>query len=462
MSTSSEPSLIGLIRPFDRHPDSFIADGGRRVALGALGQKTNLPVDVRSLAGRTVLLATADQLPTVLALAQLDGVAQGVVICPPDISTAHLHDAAIDAGVDLVVTDGRRDLPDLGDAACVLHCGAEPAHEVERPAVAVPTDWLLFTSGTTGRPKLVQHSLRSLTGAFADGVGAGQTPPVWSTFYDVRRYGGLQVLLRALAGRGSMVLSDPAEGVGAFLRRAGDAGVTHISGTPSHWRRALMSGDAKAMAPRYVRLSGEAADQPILDALQATFPKAEVAHAFASTEAGVAFDVRDGKAGFPVALLAANGIVSLAVEEGTLRIRSARTAVRYVGSPVPALLDREGFVDTGDVVERRGDRYMFAGRRNDVINVGGLKVHPERVESVINQHPAVSVSRVSGRASPITGAIVVADVVLGLAESDANRAKAELLTLCRSQLARHEVPVSFRVVGSIPMAASGKLLRQHA
>ena len=53
-----------------------------------------------------------------------------------------------------------------------------------------------------------------------------------------------------------------------------------------------------------------------------------------------------------------------------------------------ALADEDGFVDTGDMLELRGDRYYFAGRREGIINVGGQKVHPEEVEAVINRHPA--------------------------------------------------------------------------
>ena len=139
--------------------------------------------------------------------------------------------------------------------------------------------------------------------------------------------------------------------------------MTHISGTPSHWRRALMSGCAGRIAPGYVRLSGEIADQAVLDRLQAAYPAARVAHAFASTEAGVAFDVDDGLAGFPAALVGtADSPVQLRVEDGTLRIRSSRTSRGYLGDVAP-LADADGFVDTGDIVTLRGDRYFFLGRR---------------------------------------------------------------------------------------------------
>src|SRR5262249_29532913 len=144
-----------------------------------------------------------------------------------------------------------------------------------------------------------------------------------------------------------------------------------------------------------------------LDNLAATYPGARVGHAYASTEAGVGFDVNDGLAGFPANMIGRlpSG-VEMKVEDGTLRIRSNRTALRYVGGAAAALAEPDGFVDTGDMVELRDGRYFFVGRRNGVINVGGLKVHPEEVEAVINRHPQVRMSLVRSRQNPITGALV--------------------------------------------------------
>jgi len=64
------------------------------------------------------------------------------------------------------------------------------------------------------------------------------------------------------------------------------------------------------------------------------------------------------------------------------------------------------------MVELRDGRYYFVGRRGGIINIGGLKVHPEEVEAAINRHPSVRMSLVKARRRPITGAIVVADVVI--------------------------------------------------
>jgi acyl-CoA synthetase (AMP-forming)/AMP-acid ligase II len=229
-----------------------------------------------------------------------------------------------------------------------------------------------------------------------------------------------------------------------------------------------MSGDAGILKPQYVRLSGEVADQPLLDNLRAVYPNARIAHAFASTEAGLAFDVNDGREGFPEAFIdnPAAGI-DLKVVNHTLRIRSRRNAARYLGATANVLLSDDGYVDTGDMVELIGGRYYFRGRTGGVINVGGLKVYPEEVEAVLNADPRVRMSLVRARRNPITGALVVADVVLANpnsnAEADApERIKNDLLEACRRTLASHKIPAMLRFVPSLEFTAAGKLVRPSA
>ena len=153
-----------------------------------------------------------------------------------------------------------------------------------------------------------------------------------------------------------------------------------------------MSPHVNVLSLKYVRLSGEIADGAILDSLRVAYPDARIVHAFASTEAGVAFEVTDGQEGFPASFVDAGGKVQLRIRDGSLHIRSARTATRYVGRDDIRLHDENGYVDTDDMVELRCDRYYFKGRRTGVINIGGLKVHPEEVESVINLHSDVRMS----------------------------------------------------------------------
>jgi len=436
------------------------------VTLGDLVGGSSLSGRLEALRGRSVLVATRDQLTAALALIELDAVARRLVLCPPDLPAEHLPFVAAAATVDALVSD--RATPDAGPpgVGTVMTCTPRIASAAPERTGRYQTEWVLLTSGTTGRPKMVVHTLSSLSGAMRGGRPSGE-PAVWSTFYDIRRYGGLQIFLRALLGGGSMVLSSADESTGDFLIRAGGHGVTHISGTPSHWRRALMSPAAHRIAPRYVRLSGEIADQAILDHLRVCYPEARIAHAFASTEAGVAFDVGDGLAGFPASLIGREGAdVQMKVENGSLRIRSTRTAARYLGGEGGPIADGDGFVDTGDMLERRGDRYHFVGRRGGIINVGGLKVHPEEVEAVINAHPQVRMSLVRTRKNPITGALVVADVVLksepGPANGRAVTLEHEIMQRCREALSRHKVPAAIHFVSALAVTPGGKLVRHDA
>ena len=436
------------------------------IPLADLAHATSLGGRLEELRDRSVLLLAKDQLSAALALIELDGVARRMVLCPPDVAPEHLSSVIKDAEADAWIGDDSSAGEDLG-----IPVGLIARPELTRDAVqrrpSQATEWVLLTSGTTGVPKLVLHTLASLTSAFPAPVRVPAESLVWSTFYDIRRYGGLQVFLRGVFA-GSLVLSDPSEAVSAFLSRAAAGGVTHISGTPSHWRRALMSGATATIVPRYVRLSGEIADQSILDGLRAAYPDATVAHAFASTEAGVAFEVRDGQAGFPVALIGERGGVELRIQDETLQIRSAGTAQRYLGEGAEPLQTADGFVDTGDRVEERAGRYYFMGRRGGVINVGGLKVHPEEVEAVINAHPWVRMSLVRARRNAITGSIVIAEVVVNAA-GDARGAppaaealSRELTDRCRRALAPHKVPAMIRIVPALDVSPSGKLVRPSA
>jgi acyl-coenzyme A synthetase/AMP-(fatty) acid ligase len=440
-----------------------ISDGRRVVSLTDILEQTCVVGRFGELSGRSVLLAVSDQLISALAMTEIDGVARRMLLCPPDLNADHIQSLIEDAEIDAVVTDQPTRWADAG--VYLVVAARAPVRTAARAKTRRATEWLMLTSGTSGVPKIVGHTLEGLTGAIvADGPARG-APPVWATFYDIRRYGGLQMFLRAVIGGGSMVLSEPGEPLADYVARLQATGVTHISGTPSHWRKLLMSGSASGFAPRYVRLSGEIADQAVLDGLSRAFPTASIGHAYASTEAGVGFAVNDGLEGFPANMIGQNRDgVEMKVEDGSLRIRSRRAAHAYVGRHAAALTDSDGFVDTGDMVELRGDRYHFVGRRGGIINIGGLKVHPEEIEAVINRHAEVRMSRARSRRSPITGAIVIADVILA-DEGDASRSgdiRDKILADCRAQLAPHKVPAMIKFVSSLDITAAGKLARHDA
>jgi acyl-coenzyme A synthetase/AMP-(fatty) acid ligase len=440
-----------------------ISDARQIVSLTNISERTCLGGRLDDLSGRSVLLAVADQLISGITMTETDGIARRMLLCPPDVDADHIQALIEDADIDAVVTDD----PERWSAAGVdpVVAAGFPAPAAVKAQTERATEWLMLTSGTSGVPKIVRHTLEGLTGAIvADGPARG-APPVWATFYDIRRYGGLQIFLRAIIGGGSMVLTEPGEPIADHVARLHARGVTHISGTPSHWRKLLMSGAASGFDPRYVRLSGEIADQAVLDGLSRTFPAASIGHAYASTEAGVGFAVNDGLEGFPADMVTqGRDGVDMKVEDGSLRIRSLRTAHAYVGRRAAALADAEGFVDTGDMVELRGDRYHFVGRRGGIVNIGGLKVHPEEIEAVINRHADVRMSRAKSRRSPITGAVVVAEVVLADdgASVRSNDIRDKILAECRASLAPHKVPAIISFVPSLDMTAAGKLARHDA
>lgn len=465
-------SLWDMVFPPGAEVTGEFAGHADVVRLADLASGSFLPHALVSLRGRSVLVATAEQLHCAVALLELDGVVRRMVLCTPDLTAAQLDTVAAMAQADAIVTDRTLDaslqtrlqrfvMTDRCVRGAVVRGGGEP------------TEWVLLTSGTTGMPKLVGHTLDSLAGALPR-AGPAPSHAVWSTFYDIRRYGGLQIYLRAVLSRAALVLSSPAEPLATFLSRAAAAGVTHISGTPSHWRRLLMNGARASFAPKYLRLSGEIADQALLDGLRAAYPDATIAHAFASTEAGVAFDVGDGLAGFPATLLdgaggdsAPGATMALKVIDGTLRIRSRRNAARYLGMQAAPIVAADGFVDTGDLVELIDGRYHFRGRIGGIINVGGLKVYPEEIEALLNADPRVRMSLVRGRRNPITGAIVIADVVLveGAAPASApglvEHIKSDLLRVCRSAMPAYKVPAMLRVVDALELSAAGKLVRSR-
>jgi len=434
-------------------PGCMLCTANGDVPLGLLRTNSCLDAAASSLDGRSVVVWTSGLVEAAMALVELDGIASRLVLCPPGIGPDLLAYVIETAAADVVVSDQTR--PEGACTATWIGCQRE-LHPAYRPAPTRATEWVLLTSGTTGLPKLVVHSLASLTEAIRTEAAPST---VWSTFYDIRRFGGLQIFLRAALTGAPFLLTDVQEPVGDFLARAAACSITHISGTPSHWRTALMNPNAKLISPRYIRLSGEIADQTILNNLSAAYPEAQIVHAFASTEAGVAFEVTDCLAGFPEKYLSALNGVEMKIQNGSMRIRSGRLAMRYLNRDQASLLSSDGFVDTGDLVDLRDGRYFFMGRRDGVINIGGLKVHPEEVEAVMNRYPGVLVSLVRTRRNPITGAVVTADVALRSGETGGPELERELIGFCRASLAAHKVPAVIKFVPRLVLSETGKLIR---
>src|SRR5664280_1112550 len=206
-----------------------ISDARRVVSLTTILEQTCLVDRFGELSGRSVLLAVSDQLISALAMTEIDGVARRMLLSPPDLKADHIQSLIDDAEIDAIVTDQPSRWADVG--VYLVVAARAPERRGAKAKTERATEWLMLTSGTSGVPKIVGHTLEALTGAIvADGPARG-TPPVWATFYDIRRYGGLQIFLRAVIGGGSMVLSEPGEALAGHVARLNAMGVTHISGT---------------------------------------------------------------------------------------------------------------------------------------------------------------------------------------------------------------------------------------
>lgn len=405
---------------------------------------------LEQLSGQRIMLG-GGQLEIARLLPLLDGHVRTILLLASDIK-GDLRDAfsaELSVGFDVGLNGDEIEITPVG----------EPAGG---PGTAEPikTEWILPTSGTTGTPKLVAHGLDSLTHSTKINIQAGGKY-VWALTYDLCRYAGLQVYLQALLAGSKLVIPGVGLPLPEIVNCWLDQGCNAISGTPSMWRKILMTGDSDRLDLKRVTLGGEIADQALLDALAARFSAAKVVHIYASTEAGVGFSVFDGKEGFPASYLE-DGVAGARLridEAGNLHLMPTRKSQRYIGAEV--MFDDKGFIDTGDLVRLEGDRVLFMGRASGAINVGGNKVIPEEVEAVVLSSGLVAEVLVYGKKSPITGSIVCAHAVPIDPELDPKEVRAGILSFCKSHIEPFKVPVLVNIAKELPVNSSGKLCRSQ-
>jgi acyl-CoA synthetase (AMP-forming)/AMP-acid ligase II len=343
-----------------------------------------------------------------------------------------------------------RDWVTLDDS---LALPASAAHGPRREFDAIPAQVVVATSGTSGPPKLVHHSWDSVLAAAR--LAEQWHGLAWLLVYDATRWAGIQVWAQTLLTGGTLVVPasrDPDVVTEALVAEQ----VAILPATPTLLRRLIASADPARLAqaaPQRITLGGEAADGPLLEQAKGVFPQAKITQVYATTELGEVFRVTDGRPGFPAAWLGKSlpGGVRLATRrDGELLVQLSRDAAE---------------VGTGDLVERRGDRFEFAGRRSDVIVVGGAKVFPKRVEEILRRVPGVTEARVFGLPSAITGELVAAEIVLADPLPEAatpDHVRTAALAVCRESLEAHSVPRVLDIVKQIATTAAGKTPRRPA
>jgi acyl-CoA synthetase (AMP-forming)/AMP-acid ligase II len=309
----------------------------------------------------------------------------------------------------------------------------------------------LLTSGSTGTPKLVAHTFDTLfTAARARKI----EPSVWLVPYQTGTYAWFQLVTKGMFSPNQKLVFSTSHEPSIVFAVAAQHSVTSISATPTFWRLAMLQMDPDALTAvplRQIALGGEASDQSILDHLAALYPSADISHVYASTEVGTCIVVKDRKAGFPATILDRRDGLSpeLRVCEGRLEVRSPFAACGGITAA------EAGWIDTGDVVEFRGDRVHFCGRADTaMINVGGNKAFPADIEAVIQKHPSVAWSRVRARKAPLVGHLAEADVVLRPGSSAVD--EANLTQHCAAKVPEYAVPRFWNFLSAIPVQGSLK------
>ena len=383
----------------------------------------------------------------------------------PDLDAKDLGAEARALGHEVLVTR-RQDIDDgIGTGLEIVRpdelLRAGPGFPSESRTDA-PQPLLIRTTGTTGAPKAARHDWRVLTQT----VARVQPRPEqrWLLAYGPQQFAGIQVLLHVLASQATLVAPfprQPKDGLDALLAHD----VTCVSATPTFWRFLLAEARSRQIRLpnlEQITLGGEASSTDLLEDLRKTFPFAHVSQVYASTEFGSITSVKDGLPGLALDALwgTHNPASNVRVENGQLWVRPEAGMLGYEDGSGGATSPVTGeWQPTGDLVEIVGSRVLFRGRQSEVINVGGVKVHPLPVEERIVALGCVEAARVFGRPSKLTGAIVAADIVPagGVAGADADAIRSAVKEAV-AELPRAWQPRSITLVDAVE-TRGGKTVR---
>ena len=282
------------------------------------------------------------------------------------------------------------------------------------------------TSGTTGAPKDVVHSMDTIT----KHVKKDDRECVWGLTYEHSKMAGSQVIVQAYKNGNTLVnlYGKSTNEVHSLIK---NYNITHISGTPTFFR--LNFKEESFDSVKQITLGGEVVTERVVDLVKSIFPNANISNVYAMTEYG--------------------SILSSSSHLFTLSKRAQKT-VRIEGNTLHVFFDSK-WQDTGDVVDIKGDgAFAIVGRADSMINVGGQKVNPHMVEDTLNAIPGVISSRVYGKENSLTGNLVAADVMLD-DDMDVKMLKIQL----RERLKPYEVPRIIDRVEDIKTNATGKISR---
>jgi long-chain acyl-CoA synthetase len=256
---------------------------------------------------------------------------------------------------------------------------------------------VLFSSGTTGRPKAVLHDLTLFLKRF-------ETPrPTLRAinFLLFDHIGGINTLLHTLFNKGVVVAPDERT-VNSVIETCRKYDVEVLPTTPTFLRMMLISGAVPDKVPECLKIityGTERMDQPTLDELCRLLPNIDFRQTFGTSELGIV-RVKSKSRDSLFMKVGGEGVETRTVNN-VLHIRSKSRMLGYLNAPSP--FDSSGWYNTKDIVDEKDEYYKVVGRTSDVINVGGLKFMPSEVECVALGFPGVSFVKAYPRENPITG-----------------------------------------------------------
>ncbi len=298
---------------------------------------------------------------------------------------------------------------------------------------------ILFTSGSTGEPKGVVHDFSRLAAKFA------QRRPAFRmmSFLTFDHAGGINTLLHAIATASPIVLLEKRSVdyvCGQIERHA-----LELLPTSPTFLNMLLLGNAQAKydlsSLRLITYGSEAMPPSTLENLAKAFPDAELRQTYGSIEIGV-LRCRSRADDSLWITLGGKGVETRIVD-GMLEIKTDTAMLGYLNAESPFTAD--GYYRTGDRVECDGDALRILGRDSDLINVGGQKVYPAEVLSVLLECEDVADAVVFGEPNPIMGMTVAAKVRLQDPSLDPQAARNRIKRFCGARLDPFKIPVRITV-----------------
>jgi len=292
---------------------------------------------------------------------------------------------------------------------------------------------VLFTSGYTGEPKAALHDCTRLLAKYRTRRHRLRT--LMFLLFD--HIGGIDSMLQALSNASTVVVPDDRTPEG-ICRTIARHRVEVLPASPSFLTLMLLSEAHRRhdlSSLRYITYGAEVMPQSTLERLAREFPRVTLLQKYGLTELGTlrshsrandSLWVRVGGEGYRTRVV-----------DGMLEILADSSMLGYLNAPSPFTPD--GWFMTGDAVEVDGEYLRILGRASDLINVGGRKVYPGEVESVVQEVENVAEVAVFGERHPFTGQIVVARITLRHPE-DERAVERRVRDQCRARLEAYKVP----------------------